>query len=101
MPLTMEDLERRISRLEEDRQQFTVIIQAINTLNQTMAREFQFFRDAIVEHREEVRGGFAELVTRLERVETRCHVLEGCFDGLEAKADRNHAEVLARIEGPP
>ena len=40
-----------------------------------MAREFQFFRDAIVEHREEVRGGFAELVTRLERVETRCHVL--------------------------
>jgi len=68
MPLTMEDLERRISRLEEDRQEFTAIIQAINTLNQTMAREFQFFRDAIVEHREEVRGEFAELVTRLRRL---------------------------------
>jgi hypothetical protein len=37
-------------------------------LNQTMAREFQFFRDAIVEHREEVHGGFAELVTRLRRL---------------------------------
>jgi hypothetical protein len=64
-----------------------------------MAREFQFFRDAIIEHREEVRGWFAELVTRLERAETRCHVLAGCFDGLEAKADRNHSEVMARIEG--
>jgi hypothetical protein len=98
MPLTMEDLERRISRLEEDRQQFTAIIQGINTLNQAAAREFQFFHDAIIEHREEVRGGFAELVTGLERAETRCHALEGCFDGLEAKVDCNHAEMMARIE---
>jgi hypothetical protein len=98
MPPTMEDLERRISRLEEDRQQFTAIIQAINNLNQTVAREFQFFRDAIVEHREEVRGGFAELVTRFERLDMRCHALEGCFDGLEAKVDRNHPEVMTRIE---
>jgi hypothetical protein len=96
--LTMEDLERRISRLEEDRQQFTAIIQAIHTFNQAVAREFQFFRDAIIEHREEVRGGFADLVTRFERAETRCHALEGYFDGLEAKVDRNHAEVMARLE---
>jgi hypothetical protein len=94
----MEDHERRISRLEEDRQQFAAIIQAINTLNQAVAREFQFFREAVIEHREEVRGGFAELVTRLDRVETRCHALEGCFDGLEAKVDRNHADVMARID---
>ena len=98
MALTMEDLERRIMRLEEDRQQFTATIQAINTLNQAVMREFQFFRDAIIEHREEVRGRFAELVARSETVEARCHALEGCCDGLEAKVDRNHADVMARID---
>jgi predicted nucleic acid-binding Zn-ribbon protein len=98
MPLTMEDLERRISRLEEDRQQFMATIQAINTLNQAVAREFQFFRDAIIDHREELRRGSAELVARFERAEASCHALEGCLDGLEAKVDRNHAEVIARIE---
>jgi hypothetical protein len=56
MPLTMEDLERRTSRLEEDRQEFMATIQAINTPNQAVARLFQFFRDAI-DHREELGRG--------------------------------------------
>jgi hypothetical protein len=53
VPLTTEDLDGRINRLEEDRQQFTAIIQAINTLSQAVAPKFQFFRDAIIEHREQ------------------------------------------------
>jgi hypothetical protein len=84
---TMRELDERLTAVERELAQ---VVGTGTRINEAAVQEFQTFRDAFTEHRNEVRQVFAV-------VESRFHQVGKRFDASHELIIRQHAEVMAEM----
>lgn len=87
---TLEDLERRVTVLEADRRDFTLVLARLDDLNDKVDRNFQ--RQVAFEL--ETKAAFAELRSDVSKIDRRLDALQNDVSSLRRELPAMLAEAL-------